>query len=64
VSAKRKGRVPYEGAGRPPLVSRGVPPERLYVRVTPQQLAALDAHAERLGVNRAEAVRRWLDSLA
>lgn len=62
MSAKKK-RKPYEGAGRQPLVARGVAPEVLYVRVTPDQMAALDAYAARLGVGRAEAVRVWLEDM-
>lgn len=61
MSARK--RKPYEGAGRQPLVARGVSPERLYVRVTPDQMRALDAYAKRIGMVRAEAVRTLLDGL-
>jgi hypothetical protein len=60
-AAKRK---PYEGAGRQPLVARGVEPPTLYARVHPHNLDALDALVAQHGLEtRAEGVRALLEAL-
>jgi hypothetical protein len=69
VSAKKAAKAtkkkPYEGAGRPPLVARGVEPETLYVRCTPHQIASLDRMVAEFGLTmRAVVVRALIETAA